>query len=161
MTKKLSQLLDIDYTNPEIIPEITQEEVKIIDDALTNLDKIESALPAVKGLDESDQELDDLTKMALDSFNELSDLGMQVDSRFASEIFSVASSMFGHALSAKTAKINKKMKTISLQLQKAELDRKLASGKKDEPEEPTDTGSATTLKFDRNQLLKDILDSKK
>jgi hypothetical protein len=50
------------------------------------------------------------------------DLGMQVDSRFASEIFSVASNMLGHAITAKTAKMDKKLKMIDLQLKKMRLD---------------------------------------
>ena len=47
---------------------------------------------------------------------------MQVDSRFASEIFSVASNMLGHAITAKTAKMDKKLKMIDLQLKKMRLD---------------------------------------
>jgi hypothetical protein len=40
------------------------------------------------------------------------DLGFQVESRFSSEIFNSASSMLGHAITAKTAKINKKDKPL-------------------------------------------------
>jgi hypothetical protein len=47
---------------------------------------------------------------------------MQVDSRFASEIFSVASNMLGHAITAKTAKLDKKLKMIDLQMKKMRLD---------------------------------------
>jgi hypothetical protein len=47
------------------------------------------------------------------------DLGMNVDSRWASDIFGVASTMLGHAITAKTAKLNKKLKMVDLQLKKA------------------------------------------
>ena len=47
---------------------------------------------------------------------------MQVDSRFASEIFSVASNMLGHAITAKTAKLDKKLKMVDLQMKKMRLD---------------------------------------
>ena len=75
---------------------------------------------------------------------------MQVDSRFASEIFNSASSMLGHAITAKTAKINKKLKMLDLQLKKAGLDQK-AAGKTEEIE-ATPLGEGKSL--DRNELLK-------
>ena len=56
------------------------------------------------------------------------DLGVNVDSRFASEIFSVASNMLGHAITAKTAKLDKKLKMIDLQLKKARLDQNTDGG---------------------------------
>ena len=78
------------------------------------------------------------------------DLGMQVDSRFASEIFNSASSMLGHAITAKTAKLNKKLKMIELQLKKAALDHKMSE--KTEEIENTPVGEGREL--DRNELLK-------
>jgi hypothetical protein len=66
--------------------------------------------------------MDELATKATETFDDLMDLGMQVDSRYASEIFAVAGAMLGHALTAKTAKMNKKLKMIQLQLQKAKLD---------------------------------------
>jgi hypothetical protein len=75
-------------------------------------------------------------------------LGMQVDSRYASEIFSVASTMLGHAITAKTAKMNKKLKMIQLQMQKVKLDRDGNNG------EPPADGTGHVL--DRNELLKHL-----
>ena len=91
------------------VPAVNQTRAALaeIDDVI---DKIDGALPAVRGLDASDQEMDDLAKLAQDSYRDLMDLGMNVDSRFASEIFSVASNMLGHAITAKQAKLNKKLK---------------------------------------------------
>jgi hypothetical protein len=76
----------------------------------------------VRGLEANDEEMDGLADLAKSSYNDLMDLGMQVDSRFASEIFSVASNMLGHAITAKTAKMDKKLKMIDLQLKKMRLD---------------------------------------
>lgn len=77
-----------------------------------------------------------------------------MDSRFSAEIFNSASSMLGHALTAKTAKINKKLKMIDLQLKKAELDRKLSVQNKQLPNEtPLGTGQV----LDRNELIKMIM----
>ena len=94
--------------------------------------------------------MDSLATLAISSYKDLMDLGMQVDSRFSSEIFNVASAMLGHAITAKTAKLNKKLKMIDLQLKKAALDQKNSA--KDEEVESTSLGEGKTL--DRNALLK-------
>lgn len=152
MTKKLEDLFEL----PENDKEINQSNIEkaemdlITQEAYSNLEKIENALPQVKGLETADTEMDELAKMAVDSYKDLQDLGMQVDSRFSAEIFSVAGTMLGHAITAKTAKINKKIKMIELQLKKAALDQKQQS--KDEVIESTPLGEGKAL--DRNELLK-------
>ena len=151
MTKKLEELFELpqDETRgltismPERVEEITTE-------ALNTLEKIENALPQVRGLEVADTEMDELASMATNSYKDLMDLGMQVDSRYSSEIFNVAGTMLGHAITAKTAKINKKLKMIELQLKKAQLDQKLAA--KEEEVSATPLGEGKSL--DRNELLK-------
>lgn len=151
MTKKLEELFDLssseenDLTMP--LPEVAEE---VTEDALTTLDKIDAALPQVRGLEASDEEMDELAQMATDSFKDLMDLGMQVESRFSSEIFNSASSMLGHAITAKTAKINKRLKMLDLQMKKAQLEAKLASKTEEVENTPLGEGQA----FDRNELLK-------
>ena len=158
MTKKLEELFDIasQEDNPlaEPIPGIAQE---VTQDAINNLEKIENALPQVRGLEASDQELDDLADLATNSFKDLQDLGMQVDSRFASDIFSAASNMLGHAITAKTAKLNKKLKMIDLQLKKAQLDERTSRQTKEVNNIPL--GEIGGKSLDRNELLK-LLTSK-
>ena len=151
MTKKLQELFemplsDVDAPN-ELQAPIAEEITK---EAYSNLEKIENALPQVKGLEASDGEMDELALLATNSYKDLMDLGMQVDSRFASEIFNSASSMLGHAITAKTAKLNKKLKMIDLQLKKAQLDHKMSE--KTEELDNTPVGSGQAL--DRNELLK-------
>jgi hypothetical protein len=136
---------DNDLTIP--LPETTSE---ITETALSNLEKIEAALPLVRGLEEADNELDELAELATTSFKDLQDLGMQVESRFSSEIFSAAGTMLGHAITAKTAKINKKLKMLDLQMKKAQLDAKQSI--KNEEVESTTLGEGRSL--DRNELLK-------
>ena len=157
MTKKLSELFDLaeDEINELTVP-IPQDAEYITTSAISNLEKIENALPQVRGLDSSDTELDELAKMATYSFHELSDLGMQVDSRFASEIFNCAGTMLGHAITAKTAKINKKLKMLDLQLKKAALDHKTTQVEKEVENTPLGIGNLV----DRNELLKTILGNK-
>ena len=95
-------------------------------------------------------ELDELADLATTSYKDLMDLGLQVEARFSSEIFNSAGSMLGHAITAKTAKINKKIKMIELQLKKAALDQKAAL--KDQEVESIPLGEGKAL--DRNELLR-------
>ena len=152
MTRKLESLFDLPSSDTEdtvVTPE-SQPTFPVLPETLDALDKIEAALPAVRGLEASDQEMDELAAKATKEFDNLMDLGMQVDSRFASEIFSVASQMLGHAITAKTAKMNKKLKMIDLQLKKAKLD------KDDVNNNNIPTGQGAVL--DRNELLSRLVD---
>lgn len=151
MTRKLEELFDLPRKEDESIDNQTLSEpaLPVLPETLATLDKIEQALPAVRGLEASDEEMDELAGKARESFDDLMDLGMQVDSRYASEIFSVASTMLGHAITAKTAKMNKKLKMIQLQMQKAKLDRESNDG--DIPV----TGTGHVL--DRNELLERLV----
>jgi hypothetical protein len=147
---------DVDLTEPVL----DESSTMTLEQAYENMQKIDQALPVVRGLESTDTELDDLAKMATDTFKDLTELGYQVDSRAASEIFNAASSMLGHAITAKTAKINKKLKILDLQLKKATLDQKILSQKKPVTEEEQEE-SSMKLSFDRNELIKNLLSSKK
>jgi hypothetical protein len=158
MTKKLEELFELDQEEQTLDTEILEPAIStdlISQDTLATIEKVEQALPQVKGLESSDTEMDELATLAKSAFDNLMDLGMQVDSRFSAEIFNSASSMLGHALTAKTAKINKKLKMIDLQLKKAELDRKLSLTNKQQPPEETPLGTGQVL--DRNELIKMIM----
>lgn len=152
MTRKLEEFFDLplsgsDPTDPP--PPTVEETQAAMAKADETMDKIDAALPAVRGLDSSDTEMDELADMAKESYNNLMDLGMQVDSRYASEIFAVAGAMLGHALTAKTAKLNKKLKMIDLQLKKTKLDFDQRG------EEPIETAHGQVLS--RNDLLERLI----
>jgi hypothetical protein len=155
MTRKLEELFDLppsgcesETTEPDTVP-ATQIALQEID---ATIDKIDQALPAVRGLDASDSEMDNLAAKAQETFDNLMDLGFNVDSRYASEIFAVAGTMLGHALTAKTAKLNKKLKMVELQLKKAKMDQDVKI------EEPTQTAHGQVL--NRNDLLEMIKGSR-
>ena len=157
MTRKLEDLFDLPQTEPESdsVPAINETRATLaeIDAAI---DKIDAALPAVRGLDASDNEMDELATMAQSSYKDLMDLGFNVDSRFASEIFSVASNMLGHAITAKTAKMNKKIKMIELQMKKAKLDKDLAG----EEQQNSQTPNAQGHVLNRNDILERLLSTR-
>lgn len=165
MTQKLIELFDLPTESPSAEDLSTQDMIGALgltpedsmETAMTTLEKIEAALPQVTGLDSADTELDDLAKLATDSFAELSDLGMQVDSRFASEIFSVASSMLGHAITAKTAKINKKLKMLDAQVKLAQL----VAKKESQTQAVTSVSEGVGTLLDRNELLRKAIADKK
>ena len=155
MTKKLEELFnlppstDSEDTTPEQALDFIKENRDIIESVDSAIDKIDAALPAVRGLDSSDQEMDDLAAKASETFDDLMTLGMNVDSRYASEIFAVAGAMLGHALTAKTAKMNKKLKMIDLQMKKLKMDQ-------DRGEDPSiETAHGQVL--NRNDLLERLI----
>lgn len=152
MTQKLEQLFDLPPSEQQSLPAdpplIPDPDTIIEIDAA--IDKIDAALPGVRGLEATDSEMDELADLAKNSYNDLMDLGMQVDSRFASEIFNVASSMLGHAITAKTAKLDKKLKMIDLQLKKARLDQQ-------QPDGAAVPQQGTGVVLSRNELLDRIL----
>jgi hypothetical protein len=115
------------------------------------LDKIASALPRVKGLgDKADSELEDIAKKALDAYDDLMDLGMNVESRYASRVFEVAGGMLKTSLDAKVAKMDKKLKMIDLQLKKEKMDK---DGINNDGNVVTGEGYVVT---DRNSLMEKL-----
>lgn len=152
MTKKLEQLFDLpDLTSTMEDTQATidqrSDQIREIDIAI---DKIDAALPGVRDLEVADNEMDELAKMATDKFEDLMDLGMNVEVRYASRIFEVASSMMGNAITAKSTKIDKKLKAIDIQLKKYKID-------KDNNEDPNDVinGQGYVI-TDRNELIKKL-----
>ena len=116
--------------------------------------EITRGLPQIKELDElDDKELDHLATKAEQAYDDLMDLGMNVEVRYASRIFEVASSMLNNAISAKTAKIDKKLKAVDLQLKKLKIDND-ARGSGDDPNNVIN-GQGYVI-TDRNELLKKL-----
>ena len=115
-------------------------------------DKIAASLPQVKGLGEmSDLEMDKLAIEAEESYKNLMDLGMNVDSRYSGRIFEVASNFLKNAIDAKTSKINNKLKMVELQLKKLKMDK---DGNKDGG--PVEESDGFVIS-DRNELMKKLL----
>ena len=159
MTKKLEELFNLpasDLTPDEAEQAITENR-EIIQEVNQAIDKIDTALPTVHDLDTGDNELDELAKLAQDKAEDLIDLGMNVEPRFSGVILQTASTLLGHAITAKTAKLDKKLKMVQLQLAKAKLDYQIEKDSKNAniaEDEPID-GKGIVL--DRNELIKQIL----
>ena len=93
--KKLEELFNLPDTLPDNVTHeqatTTLEEQKSVFAEIDNaIDKIDQALPNVKGLDASDQEMDELADLAKNRFNDLMDLGMNMEARFSGQVFQTA-----------------------------------------------------------------------
>jgi hypothetical protein len=160
MTRKLESLFDLPPSIP-VEDEPTSPPAEDLRSQLQTLDltidKIDAALPLVRDLEAGDNELDELAKMATSSYQDLIDLGMNVDARFSGTILQTAGTLLGHAIAAKTAKMDKKLRMINLQLSKQRLDFQMEQAAKKAAiadDEPVD-GQGIVL--DRNALLEKIL----
>jgi hypothetical protein len=156
MTKKLEELFNLEESNPNPtvpteVEKPTHEEVKSLDDSYKAVAEITRGLPQIKELDDLDEkELDSLASKAEAAYDDLMDLGMNVEVRYSGRIFEVAASMMGNAINAKNAKIEKKLKAIDLQLKKYKID-------KDNNEDPNDViNGQGYIITDRNELLKKL-----
>lgn len=159
MTKKLEDLLNLPESKQIVkqaqVQEAEQKKYEI-EQAETfrdieEFDKIASALPAVKGLGEmADKELNEVADKAMQAYEDLMDLGMNVEGRYSGRVFEVAGNMLRTNLDAKVAKLDKKLKMIELQLKKEKLDKESSLGDGDI------VNGAGYVVTDRNSLLEKL-----
>ena len=153
MTKKLEDLLNLPESKEIIDKDKKQKQIqpqKATIKELEEFDKITAALPRVKGLgDLGDTELDEVSKKSMDAYDDLMDLGMNVEARFSGRIFEVAGQMLKTNLDAKVAKLDKKLKMVELQLKKEKIDKDTA------PDNEVLTGEGYIV-TDRNSLLEKL-----
>jgi len=157
MTKRLEDFFNIESTEIDRDESKSEDQLPVnetvsmetslivIKEQLSIAERINTALPQVRGLDVEDKDLDEYASSAMESYEKLMDLGFNMDDRNAGKIFEVASSMMGNAITAKTAKLEKKLKMIELQLKAAKLEKDL-----DKKEEENGPGELST---DRNAIL--------
>jgi len=139
--KKLEELFNL----PEVSTEdVSKEDIK---QALTAANNIDSILPSEPD-NTTDRELDELTDKAMESFENLMSLGMNVEARFSAPIFDSASKMLGHAVTAKLGKAQKKLKETELKMRLM----KMQADKKPEDE----TVSVEARVWDRNELIRNL-----
>lgn len=124
MTTKIEDFFDL----PEGEENMPEQAVKFMEEAeavctsLSTAERIDSALPVVTGLQEHDEEMDDIAGKAMRTFEDLVSLGNNVPDMHAGKIYEVAGQMLKTALDAKNAKADKKLRMIELQLKKTRLE---------------------------------------
>lgn len=156
MTKKLEELFNLEDTKSieSKIPvvEESKEEVRDLERSYREVDAIAGRLPEIADLENlGENELDHLAKKAEDAYDDLMDLGMNVEVRYSGRIFEVAGTMLKNAIDAKSAKIDKKLKAIDAKLKKLKIDKDAGD------EDPNNmlSGQAFVI-TDRNELLKKL-----
>ena len=130
MTKKLEEILNlpesqeiIDADKNKAKAEAKQEQKETFRE-IAEFDKITAALPQVKGLGElGDAELNEVSEKSMQAYEDLMDLGMNVESRYSGRVFEVAGQMLKTNLDAKNVKLQNKLKMVELQLKKEKMDR--------------------------------------
>lgn len=149
MTKKLEELFDLEsQSEPAPPPVPVHEEITSLDDQYQAVQKIVQTLPQIQELDNLDeQELDQLAKKAEQAYDDLMDLGMNVESRYSGRVFEVANSMLQTSLNAKIAKLDKKLKMVELQLKKEKIDKEAS------PSDGDFINGEGYVVTDRNSLL--------
>lgn len=157
--KKLEEILDLPESKKIIKKEEKDKAVSTVEPLLRNIsefDKISAALPQVKGLgDMSDEEFDALAQRATDAFDDLMDLGMNVEARYSGRVFEVAGTMLKNAIDAKAAKIDKKLKMVELQLKKQKLDQDTKG-----EDDSIDLTGRGVIVSDRNSLIEKLRNMK-
>jgi hypothetical protein len=149
MTKNLENFFNL--PTAEETEELSQAELV---EVLKEAEEIDDKMKGIVDLSSSDKEMDDIADKAMETFKDLMDLGMNVDARAAAPIFEAATKLMGHAVTAKTAKIDKKLKLLDIELKKRRLDHQIAqdTGNNDDPSDVEGTGRI----LDRNELLRII-----
>ena len=158
MTNKIEDVFNLPPANEQIDEPIKQEETGLdiaqLQQQLDVADKIDAALPMVRDLEQLDADMDKYADKAMHAFQDLMDLGQNVEDRHAAAVFDTASKMMTNAITAKTAKMDKKLKMVQLQLQKAKFDAQEAKAK---GEDTAIQGEAEEFE-DRNSLINAVID---
>lgn len=148
MTKKLEEEFNLPPIAEAIEAEEEQEPVNIqtVEDAITVSEKINNALQEVRGMEHHDKEMDNIAQQAVDSYEQLMSLGMNMTDMAAGSVFNNAANMLKIALEAKDSKVHRKLKQVDLMLKKANLDHRI----KQKGGDPDFTATALS----RNDLLR-------
>ena len=155
MTKKLEEEFNLPpieealaQEKVEDVPTIEESKTAIVEvqEAMGVSEKINLAFKEIKGLEDHEGEMNDIAKKAIDSYEQLMNLGMNVSDMAAGKVFAEASNMLKIALEASDAKTKAKLQQIDLMIKKARLDKQTGND--------VEESKATVL--DRNELLKII-----
>lgn len=162
MTKRLEEFFNLPSDEPEIVEQVpvkTRDQLMVdaqeIYTSLSTAERVDFALPTVVGLDSHDNDMDEIAAKAVRTFEDLISLGGNVPDLHAGKIYEVAGQMLKTAMEAKNAKADKKLKMIELQL------KKIRSEQIDIDQGNGDRRGAGGGEFDRNELLKFIVDASK
>ena len=168
MTRKLEETFgmipDDDETDATADDTPTAEEsndiMLALNESIEETDKIDAALPSVNDLNDHDKDMDEIHRKAMDAFQDLFDLGMNVEIHAGAKVLETANQMLKTAMEAKDSKVDRKLRMISLQLQKARLDHAVEKEESKNKNDGDEIESEGKVVLDRNELLKRIAKAK-
>lgn len=163
MTKRLEEVFNInpeDTQQPEAevdtTPSVSEstDVIEIVNSEMALTDKIDASLPMVQDLNDHDRDMDDIHIKAMDTFERLVDIGMNVEAHAGAKYLESATQMLKTAMEAKDSKVDRKLKMLNLQLNKAKLDLAVdkEASKKSTETDGIETEGAVVM--DRNELMK-------
>ena len=164
MTKRLEEVFNISSSDdePDDTPDIETSTamIDVLTETLAETDKIDAALPEVRNLNEHDRDMDDIHKKAMKTFDELVQLGMNVEVHAGAKIMETAAVMLKTAMEAKDSKVDRKLRMISLQLQKARLDHAIEK-EESKAKDGNEIEAEGSVVIDRNELMRRIASASK
>jgi fructose-1,6-bisphosphatase/inositol monophosphatase family enzyme len=157
MTKKLEEEFGLPPLE-DVLPDVQENAndtafnavatIDEVQEAISISEKIDNALAEVRGMEVHDSEMDAIAVEAMQSYQQLMSLGMNMTDMAAGQVFNNAANMLKIALEAKDSKVSRKLKQVDLMLKKARVDQ---TAKKLGDSDAEEINSTT---FDRNELLK-------
>jgi hypothetical protein len=162
MTKKLEEVFGFPPIDEAItsldtqdiqVPVEIQDEIDTAHATIDMANRVDIALPTVTDMAQAERELDHLANTAQEQSERLMDLGFNVDDRNAGKIFEVAAALLKTAVDAKTAKLDKKLKMVELQMRKAKMD-----NERSKEDGNVIDASEVGLTGNRNDIVKAIMD---
>jgi hypothetical protein len=137
------------------LPSLEQTEQQLADpDITTMLDNAKTLATEFKQQDHirvHDDEMDEVSELALEYGKTLHELGLSVEVKNAGEIFTASGNMLKIALDARNSKMEKRLKLMRLELDRLKLDRTNPAA--EDVEHPQDVRV-----LDRNELLQQLKD---
>jgi hypothetical protein len=147
--KQLEKLFNLD--SAESFEQLDQmpkgvESTMVPDIAAPIEQRIDQALPQVRGIGEGDGEVDNIAEEAMKTYQEIKDLAMNVEPRHSAELLAVAAQLLKTALDAKQGKTRDKLAAVRLQISAM-----TASRNKETDASVTETNGK--IVGDRNQII--------
>jgi hypothetical protein len=134
-----------------------------MEDLLKSLEEDNEPLQKIENeqdiIENHDNEMNDIMKKAMTSYESLMDLGFNAETRVAGEIFGAAVNMLKLSTDASRSKMEQKFKKIKLELEAKKID--YVVGKDNKSIENNQYQGKDVIIMNRNDLLKSIKDDAK
>lgn len=145
---------DIDLAEQEAELEALKNEepletVEAVTSALEKSQKLSQNILDLQGKDSHDSEMDDISVVAMEGYQQMLDLGLDSSPAHSGKMFESAVQLLRVSLDAKNSKTDKKLKILKLQLDQAKFERQLGLDNGGE----SVIESEGVISMDRNALL--------